>query len=44
MYKKGSTDKAMVKQIQRALNITPDGLFGPGTEAAVLQSGVCCWV
>jgi hypothetical protein len=37
MYKRNSTDAAMVKQIQRALYITADGSFGPGTEAAVMK-------
>jgi hypothetical protein len=36
MYKKGCTDRAMVRQIQEALNIAIDGSFGPKTEAAVV--------
>jgi hypothetical protein len=37
MYKRNSRDRAMVKQIQEALNITIDGSFGPKTEAAVIR-------
>lgn len=37
IYKEGSTDKAMVRQIQEALHITIDGNFGPKTVAAVIK-------
>lgn len=37
MYKKYSTDRAIVRQIQEALNLVPDGIFGPKTEAAVIR-------
>ena len=37
MYKKGCKDRAMVKQIQEALGVTVDGVFGLKTEAAVLR-------
>ena len=37
MYKKNSKDKAMVKQIQEALNLPVDGIFGPKTEAGVMR-------
>lgn len=37
MYKINSTDTAMVKQIQQELKIPVDGIFGKGTEAAVIN-------
>lgn len=37
MYDTNSTDRAMIKQIQEALNITIDGIYGPKTEAAVIN-------
>jgi len=37
MYKLGSTDRAMVRQIQEALQIPIDGSFGPKTQAAVMR-------
>ena len=36
LYKKGSRGE-VVKQIQKALHLIPDGIFGPLTEAAVKQ-------
>jgi peptidoglycan hydrolase-like protein with peptidoglycan-binding domain len=36
LYKKGSQGE-MVKQIQKALNLYPDGYFGPLTEERVRQ-------
>lgn len=35
MYSKGCTDKGMVIQIQKALKVVPDGIFGTQTENAV---------
>jgi len=35
MYKKGSLDRVMVQQIQRALNVNADGIYGLKTETAV---------
>ena len=36
LYKRGSRG-AVVKQIQKALNLYPDGVFGPITEEAVIK-------
>ncbi|WP_318243522.1 peptidoglycan-binding protein [Fictibacillus norfolkensis] len=35
MIRRGSTDSTNVSRIQRALNISADGIFGPQTESAV---------
>ena len=37
LYKKGSPKSEMVKQIQKALNLYPDGIFGILTEEAVKE-------
>lgn len=37
MYKEGSRDTAMVKQIQEIVNTTIDGIWGPKTTAAVIR-------
>lgn len=37
MYKQGSKDSAMVKQIQQVVNATIDGIWGPKTTAAVIR-------
>ena len=36
LYKNGSRGE-MVKQIQKALHLYPDGIYGPMTEAAVRE-------
>ena len=37
MYREGSKDRIMNKQIQKALGIVTDGFFGPKTTAAVIR-------
>lgn len=37
VYKKGSPKSEMVKQIQKALHLYPDGIFGIMTEEAVIE-------
>ena len=37
MYREGSNDKEMVKQIQAVVNTTVDGIWGPKTTLAVLR-------
>jgi hypothetical protein len=37
MYKLNSTDRAMVKNIQEALGLTIDGVFGLKTQAAIIK-------
>lgn len=37
MYREGSKDVAMVKQIQETVNVTVDGIWGPKTTAAVIR-------
>jgi len=37
MYREGSNDKEMVKQIQAIVNTTTDGIWGPNTTKAVIR-------